>query len=316
MANQSRDDLMLRAVWMYYNDNLTHAEIAAKLRTSRVKITRLLQKARDEGIVEIRILKPLPVTYELAQRIEQTFGIDEVIVAQSGVSLAESVEAVGQKAAHYLMETIGKDCIVGFGWSTTVSRMAPYLETPDKPVTCTIVDLAGSMLGQANPYSVSGRVAEIFDAPLLPLSVPVIVANKSTREAFLSEPSIQAALEMARASTMAFVGLGDAGPEGTMVSLGYLTPEEMSDVRARGAVGEILMRYFNSAGEPIATPLDDQVIALDWEELKRIPKLVIVAAGPRKVEPIRGILHSGLGNCLITDTDTAELILEEVHEHA
>ena len=309
MANQSRDDLMLRAVWMYYNDNLTHAEIAKKLRTSRVKITRLLQKARDEGLVEIRIIKPLPATYELAQRIEKTFGLDEVIVAVSGVSIKESIEAVGQATARYLTETISCDCTIGFGWSTTISRMSSYLVAPDHPVACTIVELAGSMLRQANPYSVSARVAETFGATLHPLPVPVIVENSAAREAILSEPSIQAALEMARASQIAFVGLGDAGPEGTMVSLGYLTPDEMRDVRARGAVGEILMRYFNRDGQPISTPLDDQVIGLRWHELKRIPRLVIVAAGPRKVEPIRGLLRSGLAHGLITDTDTAEVVL-------
>lgn len=313
-AEAARDDLMLRAAWMYYNENLTHAEIAHKLRTSRVKITRLLQKAREEGLVEIRILKPLPAIYHLARRIETTFGVDEVIVAPGGPSVDDTLNAVGEAAAHYLMQVVPGSCIIGFGWSTTVSRMLPYLHPVQLSDGCTVVELAGSMLGQANPYSVSNRVAEIFRAPLHPLPVPVIIQNAAARRAILSEPAIQSALELARTSTLAFVGLGDASPSGTMVSLGYLTPDEMADVRARGAVGEILMRYFDRAGRPIGTLLDDQVIGLGWDDICQIPRLVVVAAGPRKVGPIGGILRSGLCNCLITDSDTAEQVLASAAE--
>jgi len=311
-SEAARDDLMLRAVWMYYNENLTHAEIAHKLRTSRVKITRLLQKAREEGLVEIRILKPLPAIYDLARRIETAFGVDEVVVAQGGPTPDDTLNAVGEAAAHYLMQVVPGNCVIGFGWSTTVSRMLPYLHPVQLSDGCTVVELAGSMLGQANPYSVSNRVAEIFRAPLHPLPVPVIIQNAAARRAILSEPAIQAALDLARTSTLAFVGLGDASPNGTMVSLGYLTPDEMADVRARGAVGEILMRYFDLDGRPIGTLLDDQVIGLGWDDICQIPRLVVVASGPRKGEPICGILRSGLCNCLITDSDTAELVLARV----
>lgn len=315
-AEASHDNLMLRAVWMYYNENLTHAEIARKLHTSRVKITRLLQKARDEGLVEIRILKPLPVIYDLARRIEAVFGVDEVVVAPSGPSPDDSLNAVGEAAARYLMQVVPGNSTIGFGWSTTVSRMLPFLHPVTLSDGCTVVELAGSMLGQANPYSVSNRVAEIFHAPLHPLPVPVIIQNAVARQAILSESAIQSALELARTSTLSFVGLGDASPKGTMVSLGYLTPEEMADVRARGAVGEILMRYFGKDGRPIETLLDEQVIGLGWDDICRIPTLVVVAAGPRKVEPICGILRSGLCNCLITDSDTAEMVLADVEKEA
>ncbi|NJL94867.1 MAG: helix-turn-helix domain-containing protein [Anaerolineae bacterium] len=60
MATDARQELMIRAAWMYYHDALTHQEIAEKLNTSRVKITRLLQQAREQGIVEIRVTAPLP----------------------------------------------------------------------------------------------------------------------------------------------------------------------------------------------------------------------------------------------------------------
>lgn len=306
----SSDDLMLRAAWLYYHGDLTHAEIARKLNTSRVKITRLLQRARAEGLVEIHIKKPLPIMYELADRLETTFGLDNVVIAMSGGTLAESLDAVGQAAAEYLMSSVEDGCNVGFGWSTTVSRIAPYLNAPPEPVSCVISELAGSMLGQGNPYSISARVAEILGAEFKPLSVPVLLQSEAARATLLEEPRIQEALAHARRCDIGFVGIGDVSPTGTVVATGYLTAEQVEALSQRGAIGDILMTYYDLEGRRVPSPFDDRLMALHWDELRAIEHLVVVAAGPHKVDPILGILRSGLCNCLITDTATAQAVLD------
>lgn len=313
-TDTDRDELMVRAAWMYYHNNMTHAEIAQKLHTSRVKITRLLQRARDEGIIEIKILRPLPITFELEQRLETAFGIDRAVVAPSGRTPDESLEAVGETAANVLMELIRDGCNVGFGWSTTVSRMAPYLKPATRHKPCVISELAGSMLGQANPYSISGKVAEILGATIHPLSAPVVVQNRAARDAILSETVVHDALQSARRCEVAFVGVGDSSDASTMVVTGYLKPSEMADLRARGAVGDILMRWYDSNGQPIHTPLDECVIGLDWDDIRTIPNLVVVAAGSNKIAPLRGILRSGVCNSLVTDTDTAQAVLNAAED--
>lgn len=103
-----------------------------------------------------------------------------------------------------------------------------------------------------------------------------------------------------------------AEPDCTVVRTGFLTPEQMADLRRQGAVGDILMRYFDAFGRRVPTPLESRIISPEWEDIRRIPHVVVMAAGPTKVEPILGALRGGFCHCLITDTETAEQALQRV----
>ena len=58
------------------------------------------------------------------------------------------------------------------------------------------------------------------------------------------------------------------------------------------------------------TPLNDRVIGIELEQLRRAPRSIAVAGGPGKTEAIRAALVGGWISCLITDTYTAERLLE------
>lgn len=307
--NDSSEDLMVRAAWMYYHDGLTQRAIADRLDTSRVAVTRLLQRARDEGIVQIKIRKPLPICFELERRLQESFDLQDACVVPTQTNVDDTLDEIGRAGADHLHSILRPNLRLGFGWSTTVSRMAPYLESPAERVPCVINDLAGSMLGEINPYSVSAKVAETLSAPLDPLSVPVVLQSETARDTLLTEPSVRTALANARTCDTAFAGLGEVGPDSTMIRTGYLTPTQMATIQGRGAVGEILMRFFDEDGNNVPTSLDAKVISLEWEDIQKIPDVVIMAAGIEKIPAIRGALRGGLCTCLITDVDTAQALL-------
>lgn len=47
--------ILVKVAYMYYDENMTQQEIADKLGVSRPSVSRMLQKARQNGIVEIKI---------------------------------------------------------------------------------------------------------------------------------------------------------------------------------------------------------------------------------------------------------------------
>ncbi|MBE9479163.1 MAG: hypothetical protein IMY80_04285 [Chloroflexi bacterium] len=312
--NLNQDDLMVIATWMYYRDDLTHQQIAKELSLSRVAVTRLLQKARRHGLVQFKITQPLPLHYDLSQQLIKTFDIQKVIIVKTLGSRDETLDAIGRAAAEHMKEVIYQDCRLGFGWSTTVSCMAPYLEKPDNPVNVFINELAGSMLGQKYPYSISSRVAETVEGVLEHLPVPVIVNNQKTYQALMEEQLIKTALTNASKCDIAFVGLGDMGPECTMIKTGYLTPEQMDDLKQKGAVGDILLRYYDIDGKQILTPLDPNIISLEWEQIIHIPYTVALASGLTKVDTILGALQGGFIDCLVSDTQTIQQVLKRYTE--
>ncbi len=308
--NDKTEELMILSAWMHYDDGLTHEEIAKKLHLSRVAVTRLLQRARREGILQIKITKPLPLQYELERRLQKAFGLKSAIVVKTRATLDETMDAIGRAGAEHLNQVLFPNCRLGVGWSRTVSRMASYLQKPESPINCVVNELAGSVLDPEHPYSISWVIAQVLDAKVEALPAPVVVQSVAARQALLNEPAISTAMEHASQCDIAFVGLGDLEPDCTLVRTGFMTSEQRAGLTERGAVGDMLMRFFDLSGRHVSSPLDPRVISLTRAEIERIPYTVTLAVGPTKVDAIVGALRGHLCYCIILDTVTAEQVLE------
>ena len=52
------NDLMVKIAKLYYRENLKQESVARRLKISKYKVSRLLRKATDSGIVKILIIDP------------------------------------------------------------------------------------------------------------------------------------------------------------------------------------------------------------------------------------------------------------------
>jgi len=306
MKKSSAYDLMVIVAWMYYEDGLTQEEIANQLKISRVSISRILQSAQKENIVKIQITQPRPLLLELSLKLKEKFGLEKSIIVPNSDN---SLESVGKAAAEYLEEAVNNYHHIGVGWSSTLSYLTPYLPRYASPVNCKVNELAGNMLHEQNPYSISPYLVQSFGVSLESLPVPAIVENDEVRETFLKEPSIVKALDSAKKVEIAFVGLGEATTTNTMVRTGHLAESEIEEIREKNGVGEVLLHFFDQNGNHIDSSLESRLISIDWESLIHIPQLVLVAVGSKKVEAIVGALRGNLIHCLITDSETAKEVL-------
>ncbi|MGZ6291544.1 MAG: sugar-binding domain-containing protein, partial [Syntrophales bacterium] len=87
-------------------------------------------------------------------------------------------------------------------------------------------------------------------------------------------------------------------------------PQELETLRSLGAVGDVCLRYFNVDGIPVITPLNDRVIGIELEQLRKVKRSVGIAVGIQKITAIRGVLRGDFINVLITDLFTAMRLLE------
>ena len=87
---------------------------------------------------------------------------------------------------------------------------------------------------------------------------------------------------------------------------GILIREELMELEAFGAVGDIGLRFIDTQGKPFQHEINDRMIGLTLEQYKKIPKLIGVAGGPDKTETIYAGLAGGYLDVLITDRDNAE----------
>jgi DNA-binding transcriptional regulator LsrR (DeoR family) len=84
----------------------------------------------------------------------------------------------------------------------------------------------------------------------------------------------------------------------------------MEDLRALGAVGDVLGTVVDAEGQPIPHPINERVIGIGIEDLGPIPNVILAAGGPHKVPIVRAILKRGVVNTLVTDETTARALLE------
>jgi DNA-binding transcriptional regulator LsrR (DeoR family) len=302
------DEQLLIAANLYYVEAMTQEEVAGKLGLSRVAVTRMLKKARDEGLVQITIKRPLPELYRLSLDLERKYHLKAAVVAPGREGRKESEDAVGMAGANLLDRLISPGCRIGVAWSATVSAILPYVRKPSaKPSR--INELAGTYLGKGIPYGVSWQLAEKLGVSVESIPMPVLVRDGVVKEMMIQEPAIGAALKNAAEVDFAFVGLGNISRASSIWRSGYIGEEQLEELSAKGAVGDVLMRYYDAAGRYIPMSFEDKTISLEWEKIRALPFVVAMAFGPEKLDAIAGALAGRIIHGLVTDRWTAEALL-------
>jgi len=137
----------------------------------------------------------------------------------------------------------------------------------------------------------------------------VLVDSPDIKDAMLRDGSIRSALESVASRDLALVGIGTLDESAPLIRYGHISRQDRKRLLAAGAVGDMCTRFFTPDGKPVHV-LDDRLIAVEWDELQRIPLVVAMAAGVDKRDAILGALRSGCMNVLVTDESTARAVLK------
>jgi DNA-binding transcriptional regulator LsrR (DeoR family) len=314
--NKSVADLRLltKVSKLYHDDGLNQDDIVKRLQLSRSKVSRLLQQARDAGIVKIVVIPPAGIHADVEAGLEAKYRIQEAIVTEIHESASPDSVAreLGVAAASYLQRVISAEDVVGVSWGFTISGMVAALEPASYP-NVQVVQLTGGIgkpESEAHATDLCHRLARLLGCKLVLLPAPGVVDSLRSREVYLLDKHVQQALGLFPQISLAFVGIGS--PTSHSIQMrddSILTQADLSDLLARGAVGDIALRFIDPFGQLVASEMNDRVIGIDLERLRKIPRVVGVAGGPTKVDAIRGALRGGIVDVLITDLDTARSLL-------
>ena len=135
---------LVRASRLYYELGETQNAIAEQLGVTRPHVSRLLKRARAEGIVEIRIVDRTSVESPAGDTLLRTFGLDAVHLAPTIAGPEDLTRRmVGRLAAEVLRGTLRTGAVVGVGDGASVAATAAALEETATPVAVTVVPLCG-----------------------------------------------------------------------------------------------------------------------------------------------------------------------------
>lgn len=315
MPYENREDLLIRIASLYYEHDYSQQQIADLLRISRSNISRLLKEAKEKGLVEIRVHKRIATHTALEREFAARFGLKQVMIVQgAGREYAENLAAAGQLAAWYLEEILQPHDILAISWGTGVSSAVNAL-TPKPHLQIEVVQMIGSV-GTVDSVidgpELARRLAMKLGGKYLYLHAPLFMDTRAVRDALLEQPTIHQTLKRARQANVALVGIGttESGAS-SFLRARHLTEAELVALRLQGAIGETSGNHFDINGHYIAFDINDRVIGLDLQDLKRIPHVIAVACGLAKTRSILGAMRGGFITALATDDVTATAIMEE-----
>ena len=299
---------------LYYLGGATQAQIAKKLNLSRPTISRALQYARDNNIVNIQVTDPLSNVNDLKAQLQRKYRLDDVVIADVGPAgnYQEDLDLLGQAAASYLPQIIQDNDTIGISWGRTLASVARHLQ-PSERKNVQVVYLKGTVANSTHNNFVV-EVTKHFNAcyhtqaEILPL--PVIFDNEEIKKMVVQDRFIHSILTAAQQAQVALFTVGTTAPDATLFELGYLNKEEIAKLQQE-AVGDIVSQFVDEQGQLVDPALTARTVALPIEQLKEKRQAVLIAGGMAKLPAIRAALTGRYANVLVTDTNVALHLIED-----
>lgn len=310
-----RDELLADVAEMYYVEDRTQADISRAIGMTRSAISRMLTEAREKGIVNITVQRPLSFDVALEEALIDCFDLlDAHVLSMQKETNYDSLRSrLGRAAAHVLAGLFEPKMICGVTWGTTVSATITFLQIT-KPIPMEIVQLGGVLGSSSHAYNAQALVdmmARKVGGEGVYLYSPFFVENAETARSILSIPNVHDTLAVGRRSDIALLGIGTITDENfsSLYQGGHISIDMIEELRESGAVGDVSGIHFDVEGNISGTTFHDRLIAIGADDLLGIPVRFGVAGSEAKVEAILGALRGGWVNQLVIDSSTAEAVL-------
>ncbi len=298
-------EALMTAAVMYYEQSASQQEIAIRLGVSRPTVSRLLQRARDLGIVRIEIVAPY-VDTQAVERLRQRLGLRGLHVAAGRADEADpgpllsgpfgtALDAAGLSSGEVIVSSWGRQV---YSVSRVFRRTLPG------------VIVAPAMGGNASdrpwfqPNEIVRTLARSMGARPVYLNAPALV-SASLAGPLRAEPGIREVVQLWDEAKVALTSVGAwPKPDPSYAAAGF----PVDDPNLSQAVGDVAGWSFTMDGT-IVTLRDQRVLfGITPEQLRAIPHVICFAGSASKARAAIGAARAGLINVLVTDATTARAI--------
>ena len=312
-GDKSRLDEAARAGWLYFIAGHTQDEIAKMLKVSRASAQRLVSLCLAERLITFRLEHPIAACMELAARLKEVFHLASCEVVPTDPAAPLSTAGIAERAAGVLEATLRSEqpTIVALG----TGRMVRAAVERVSPIDCPhheIVSLVGNIStdGSASFYDTVGRLADRTKARHYPMPLPFLMSSEEERAQMLRISSVARVRAIAAKADLRLIGIGQMDQSAQVHIDGFVTHEELFEMRRLGAAGEVIGWAFDADGRIIDGGTNRRLTSIP-PVVPAVAQTIGAALGQAKVPAIRAALKGRLINGLITDETTARAILND-----
>lgn len=293
------NSLITKIAWYYYIENMTQQKISDELGISRMKVIKLLEKARQTGVIQFQISQERSNHLKVEQELISRWDLKDAFVVPSIPDAASLNDTIAKAAAMYISDRVTEDTYINIGYGDTLGRVINHLATmTEAPLSA--VSLTGGV-----SYYLPNTFSSKFNAKLFLYPAPLVVSTRELCHDLQAEPSVQEVSRIIRLAAMTVIGIGGIKEDATLIRNGLFTQNDFLYLSMQGAVGDLLCHFIDQDGSLINTDIEDRLLSTPLTTLRTLPNVIGVAAGKNKVKAINAALKGGYLNVLITDEQTA-----------
>jgi len=311
-VSPKRASLLADVAEMYYLEGKDQTDIAREVGVSRSMISRMLTEARRQGIVEIKVFRPIHSDHDLEEAIKDRFDIESVfVVSMEDTKPEKLLTNLGSAAADVLKKLIRPDLVIGVAWGTAVSATVEAIQGMEEPSIKVIqlVGAQGARNAEYDGHAIVKLLAEKVGGEGYYINAPYFCQTPEIAQSLRETRGIKETIDMGKQVQVALLGIGTTEIEYSSYYLsGLLSNQEIEVFRKNGVVGDIASTYFKLDGNLYKDDFLTRMITISTDDLINIPVRIGIAGGAAKVNAIIGALNSKLVNYLVIDSFTARLI--------
>jgi DNA-binding transcriptional regulator LsrR (DeoR family) len=306
-------EMMRLVAELYYVRELGQPEIAALTGFSVSKVSRLLAAARTSGVVRISVEGAPSEPTPLARALSAALALEAWVTPGRETAPALAARLCGVAAAPRLAAELPHEGAIGLTGGYTVESLVGALPAGSHP-GAVVVPLVGGW-DSSNPHlnsnEIARHMAERLGAGVRLLHAPGLLDSEATTAALLVDSAVTATTRFWGELRLALVGMSGAPrfAPGYGTVMDRLDPEGRDRLAQKGAVGDVAGHLVRIDGSFVQDEWERRTISIPLDDLRKVPRVVGIAAGSNKVETIIAGARTGLLHVLITDEPTATAAL-------
>jgi DNA-binding transcriptional regulator LsrR (DeoR family) len=304
--------LVTQVCHLYYEQNLTQQEIGRLTGLSRMKISRLLQKAKDSGLVKITIDYSGSFV-ELENQLAARYGLKNVIIVDSALGGARA--NVAAAAAFFLENNLAEGSTIAVGWGSTLAMIPAHLHKMPHKKLCFSPIIGGHGTNEIDMHAstIASALARRSDCQSMALLSPAFTQTVREKEVLLANRFVSEVLSRSASAEYALFSLGNPlGKNSSLAKTGYFSDAEIKLLQREKAVCDMVsILFLNDRGQPCCDTITMRSIGIKADELKKIPTKICVVEGEEKHLSVRIALDSHFIDVLILDNVMASCLLEK-----
>ncbi len=311
---QSREALLVHVAELYYEQGMSQQNVAETMGLSRPTVSRLLDEARDCGVVEITVHSPLKKEAGLSARLRLELGLRDAVVVSGSYDYDKAMRRCAQAAGDVFRAVVDSGMTVGISWGRAMQAFCNQFPEQAHIYNVNVVQMIGC-LGTGNPHvdgvELSLTLAKKLNGTFRNVYAPVYVDSELVQSYLLREPSVEQAIRQARQADIVLSGIGSlADANGSLFKAGYFNEEDRCTLAESGAVAILQGRPLNREGMELRTP-GKFVVGAELEDMRQAKWRIGINASAAASTATLAAVRSGCINILVVDEPLALAMLEE-----